>query len=74
MSDPYYVEEAPQKTAPKQNWKQATSARFNTYEAAKEAYNASEAERKRVRRRAGGYFDFVVYEPLPESKEDPEDE
>ena len=64
-SFPAGVEEKPKKVPPVQNWRQATSTRFDTYKAAREAYEASEAERRRVRRRAGGWFDFVVYERLP---------
>ncbi len=73
-ADPYHTPEVRKKTPPSSNWRQVTSTQFNTYEAAREAYTASDAERKRVRRRAGGYFDFVIYERLPKPKKETLDE
>jgi hypothetical protein len=74
VSDVPYPTQGPKKTPPASNWKQATSTRFDSYEAAREAYDASDAERKRVRRRPGGHFDFVVYARLVKPKKEKIDE
>lgn len=65
----YPALDAPKKAVPDQNWKAANSTRFDTYEAARAAYDASSEERKRVRARTNGKFDFVVYSRVPKPKD-----
>jgi hypothetical protein len=66
----YNIDNTPQEPVSDQQWRQAKSVRFDSYEAARGAYDASSAERKRVRARPSGKFDFVVYERLPKKKVD----
>ena len=49
---------------PDQKWVQSDSFRFNSYEEASAKFATVEAERKRIRLRAKGKFDVVVFEPL----------
>ena len=48
---------------PDQKWIQSETFRFNTYEEANAKFATVEADRKRLRARAKGKFDVVVFEP-----------
>ncbi len=45
-----------------QRYKQASSKKYDTYVTAKMVFNTISDERKRIRRRADGTYDLVIYE------------
>jgi hypothetical protein len=49
---------------PDQKWIQSDSFRFDSYEEASVKLATIEAERKRIRARAKGKFDVVVFKPF----------